>query len=264
MLKKIIIFLFVGSLTANFFSLYILDKALFYRKNLNYIEQEFPNRGFHITSVSQMSHSGFDRTGVFIGGSLVKFWFLPHDLPVKLFNYGGSEEKIRTDYEKMEKDIKGSGVDYVFINSGFCEIHTAVNSGKNIDVVIKNNFILLKKIVEAAKADNIIPVVTTLTPVRPVFLFPYSGWFSRGLSANKAEENRAIEEYNRLIREYAQQKNLFLIDFHEALKGRDGLLAKKFSLTDGEHINIAGYNYLDNFLRKKVTRLKACKGQPCE
>ncbi len=255
MLKKIFIILFIGSLVANLFSLYILDKALFYRKNLNHIELIYPNKGVHIVSVKKFASAGFDKTAVFIGGSFVKLWFLPVDLPVRIFNDGGTEEKIRRGYEKLKDDIIGSGVDYLFINSGFCEIHTAVNAGKDVAAVVRKNFNLLKKIVETAKSDHIIPVLTTMSPVRPVFLFPYSGWFSRGLTANKKKENENLEKYNNMIRMYALKNKIFLIDFNKVLKDKNGLLKKEFSVTDGEHIDIAGYNFLNRFLRKKINEL---------
>jgi hypothetical protein len=84
MAKKIFVLIFIGSLGANFFSIYILDRALFYRKNLMQIEQSFPNKGLHIRSVKQLSDTGFDKKAVFIGGSFVKFWFFPDDLPIMI------------------------------------------------------------------------------------------------------------------------------------------------------------------------------------
>ncbi|MBU2628373.1 MAG: hypothetical protein KKE61_07140 [Proteobacteria bacterium] len=254
MLKKILILIFIGSLGANFFSIYVLDKALFYRKNLTHIEQRFPNEGLHIRNVKKISTSGFDKIAVFIGGSFVKFWFFPEDLPVKIFNQGGLEEKISTDYDKLKEKIIGSNVDYLFINSGFCEIHTAIQSGKDPEDAINHNFELFKKIVQSALNDSIIPIITTLTPVRPVFLLPYSRLFSIG-SDKKNQENKALEKYNNMIRNYAFDNNLFLIDFNAAVKDKEGLLKKEFSITDGEHLDIEGYHFLDNFLRQEITRI---------
>jgi len=254
MLKKILVFIFIGSLGANFFSIYILDKALFYRKNLTHIEANFPNKGLHIRSVKQLTNSGFDKTAAFIGGSFVKFWFFPDDLPIKISNQGGLEDKVIQDYGKMQNDILGSGIDYVFINSGFCEIHTAISSKRDVGEVIAKNFTLLKKIIKLAQEDNIIPVVTTLTPVRPVFLFPYSRLFSFS-SDKKNRENRALNKYNAMIRKYAADNNLSLIDFHNVVKDKDGLLKKEFSITDGEHLDIEAYNYLNLFLGKEITKI---------
>jgi len=252
--KKIFVLILIGSLGANFFSIYILEKALFYRKNLTHIEKKFPNQGLHIRSVKQISDSGFDKVAAFIGGSFVKFWFFPDDLPLKISNQGGLEDKISQDYGKMQNDIIGSGTDYVFINSGFCEIHTAINSERNVDEVIDKNFAMLKKIIFLAQNDNITPVLTTLTPVRPVFLFPYSRSFSIG-SVYKDRENNAIEAYNFKIKKYAVDNNLYLIDFHNAVKDKHGILKKEFSITDGEHLDIGAYNYLNSFLRKEIKKI---------
>lgn len=254
MSKKLLVVLLIGSLGANFFSLYILDKALFYRKHLSHIENTFPNRGARLAEVQDLTGPLPEKTGVFIGGSLVKFWFLPQDLPVLISNQGGLEEKISVDYQKMKSEITGSGADYVFINSGFCEIHTAVNAEKDVDAVIDRNFEYLKKIVRSAQNDGIMPVLTTLTPVRKAFVFPYTKFLSIP-SKKKQTENKAIKKYNRMIRQYAEQKSLPLIDFEKACSNEDGRLKKKYSVTDGEHLDLAGYQRLNRLLKERVSAL---------
>lgn len=254
MLKKILILIFIGSLGANFYSLFILDKALFYRANLRHFENLFPNQGLHIRTVKELKETQFNNTAAFIGGSFVRYWFFDDQLPIKISNQGGVEDQISEDLEKVENDILGSGVDYVFINSGFCEIRTAVITGKDVDAVIHRNFMELKKIVQLLQEDGIIPVLTTLTPVRPVFIFPYMRVLS--INSNKKDvENLAYSEYNERIRQYAKQNNILLIDFHAAMKDQEGYLKKEFSITDGEHITYQGYRFLNLFFRDELGKL---------
>lgn len=254
MLKKIILFVFALSVLGNFLGVFILDKALFYHKHLSFIENSDINHGMHIPSVKELLGFREKKIAAFVGGSFVKFWQFRHDLPVRVSNQGGVEDKITDDFAKLENDIMGTGIDYLFINSGFCEIHTAINSQKDVDKVIRDNYRLLIKMVDMSKKDGITPVLTTLTPVRPVFLFPYSRLIS--ISSKKKElENQAIEKYNNLIRTFALEDNIFLIDFHSLLKDENGILKKDFSITDGEHIDMEGYRFLEPILHSEMERL---------
>lgn len=258
MLKKIFVVIFIGSLGANFFSLYLLDKALFLRKHIQQTENSFINQGIHLKTVEEASKAWIDQLGVFIGGSFVKFWYLPHDLPIMISNQGGMEEKIITDYQKLQNNIIGSGIDFLFINSGFCEIHTAINTGKDVDTVIDNNFSYLKKIVEDSVSNGITPVITTLSPIRPVFIFPYTKLFSIS-SEKKRKENKAIQKYNQMLRLYASDNMIYLVDFEKILADDQGFLKKEFSVTDGEHIDVEGYDYLDVFFKKTLIKILAEK-----
>jgi lysophospholipase L1-like esterase len=253
--KKVFILFFIGSLGANFFSLYVLDKAFFYRKHLSYQEESFPNKGLHIRTAQELKKLGVPDTAAFIGGSFVKFWHFPDDMSLRISNQGGLEDKVSQDLEKMQHDIAGSGVDYVIINSGFCEIHNAVMKKGNVEMVIDNNFSILQQIVQLAEENDIIPVLSTLTPVRPVFLFPFTRMISIP-SDKKDLENQAFEKYNSLIQSFANKNKLPLIDFHSVMKDEHGQLKKEFSITDGEHIDLEGYHFLNQFLRKELTRLR--------
>ena len=259
-MKKIFILLFIGSLGANFFSYYVLDKAFFFKKHIRHIERGFVNQGVHLRTVEELSLTRIDPTGVFIGGSFVKFWYLPQNLPVTISNQGGLEEKISTDYQKLKNTILGSGVDFLFINSGFCEIHTAANTGKDVDTVTHKNFNNLKQIIEESLADGIVPVVTTLSPVRPVFVFPYMKFLSIP-SEKKIKENMAIQKYNEMIRRYASDNHIQLIDFEKALTDEDGFLKKEYSVTDGEHLDIEGYHQIGILFKDALIKILADKNK---
>lgn len=227
---------------------------MFYRKQLGHMEQSFFNQGVRLKTVPELSRTGIDPAGVFIGGSLIKYWFLPHDLPVAISNQGGLEEKISVDYQKLMNDILGSGIDYLFINSGFCEIHTAIHAGKDATAVIQRNMQYMEKITAAALDDGILPVITTLSPVRSAFVFPTMKFFSRP-SQKKEKENAAIQDYNRLLRKHASDRNIFFIDFEKVLQDEKGFLKKQFSLTDGEHLDMEGYARLNALVRDALAAL---------
>ena len=254
LIKKIIPFLLFLSFLANIVSLYVLDKALFYRSEITALEQRFPNQGIHLTTAVQTADADLHPSGVFLGGGLVRLWYLPPDLPIALSNQSGIEEKISVNYDKLLTFVVPSKVDYLILNGGFCEIHTAVNSGKAVEPVIQRNFQYLKKIVETTKQHHIIPVLTTLTPVRSRFLFPTSGLLEIP-SEKKERENASLEQYNELIRTYAADNKIALIDFHDVMKDGSGALKKEFAITDGEHINAKGYRFLNIFLKKELERV---------
>lgn len=250
-MNKIVYLILCISVAANVASLYVLDKALFYRSEIITLEQNFPNQGIHVTTEQQMKDADLHPSGVFLGGGLVRLWYLPPDLPVILSNQSSIEEKISTNYEKMKAFVVSSKADYVFLNGGFCEIHTAVNAGRDVETVIKSNFEYLKNIVAMALQNNITPVLTTLTPVRPRFIFPTTGLLEIA-SVKKEQENEALEIFNGLIRKYASDNNINLIDFHTVMKDENGELKKEYSITDGEHLNARGYQFLNRFLKEQV------------
>jgi lysophospholipase L1-like esterase len=105
--------------------------------------------------------------------------------------------------------------------------------------------------VSLAQQSGISPILTTLTPVGPRFLFPYlrRGEFSW---KNKEAENEAIQEFNNLLRNYARKNEIPLIDFHKALTDANGILIRRYSIVDGEHINHEGYALLSLFLQKNL------------
>ena len=157
-----------------------------------------------------------------------------------MVNKGGSEEKSSTTLERFEENVINAGAEYVLINAGFCEIHTAVHQGRELEPVFNAILGNKRRMVAKSKQHNIKPILTTLTPVRPRFLLPHTKKLDYA-SKNKKEENDALREFNEQLRRYCVERGIGLIDFHKALADNNGQLNKRYSLADGEHLNHGGY-----------------------
>ena len=249
----VIILLFI-SILGNFIGLYVLDKALYYWDFIRYVEREYPNEGLHLRNSGEIRSANVDKLGVFIGGSLVRYWFLPDEFPMHIVIKGGIEEKISTTYERFGDTVIKAGTDYVLINAGFCEIHTAVHSGRDAMPVIEKNFEYAKKIVAQSRANKIVPILTTLTPVRPRFLFPRMRRLDYS-ARHKREENEALEAFNDLLRNLSKEEGIALIDFHRAFSDEKGELIRRYAVTDGEHLNYEGYIFLSQFLKEELEKI---------
>ena len=247
----IIFFLLFASVMANILSVLVLDKALHYRDHIRYIEREFPNEGLHLTSSNDIRSANLENLVVFMGGSLVRYWIFPRDFDFHVVNMGGIEEKTATTMYKFKEMVVKMNPDYVLVTAGFCEIHTAVHNRKDVSPIIEKNFAYIQDMVSLAQQSHITPILATLTPVGPRFLFPYlrRGQFSW---KNKKAENEAIQKFNHLLRNYARKKKIPLIDFHKALTDANGVLIRRYSIVDGEHVNHEGYAFLSLFLEKNL------------
>lgn len=240
------------SIIGNIVSVYVFDKALHYRQVIQQFEERNINEGLHLADSDEIRSAGVENLGAFVGGSLVKYWLVPRDFPFHIVNKGGIEEKISSTYERLDDTVVKTGAKWVLINTGFCEIHTAIHSDKDLmPVVVEQNFEYMKKIVSYLKKHDIKPIITTLTPVRPVHLLPYSQRIEIPFG-KKAAENEAFVQYNNLLQSLAPEQNIPVIDLHKAMSDKDGKLIKKYSLTDGEHLNHQGYEHLSGILANEL------------
>ena len=250
----LVLFLLIVSLLMNGAALLVLDKLLYYRDYISWIEDKYLNEGVRLTTSRELRAANLDRLGVFLGGDLGRFWFFSTKFPYKIANKSGREEPTAVTYEKFDEDVIQAGADFVLINTGFCDLYSAIHTGKRIEPVIEQNFDFTKKMVSLAQKNNILPILTTLSPVRPRFLLPNLRMWDYS-SKNKKAENKAYREYNALLQDYCREKGVALIDFHEALSDEKGELNQQYSITDGEHINYEGYTFLTYFLEEELNRI---------
>ncbi len=248
--------LLLFSVFANMFSLVVLDRALFYRDHIRNQENAYVNEGLHLddnNKIRLLSESG-EKLGVFIGGNLVRYWFFPTDLPLVIVNRGRIEEKISVTLSRFPETVLAVDADYVIINAGFCEIFTTINAGRDSEPVMQKDFQLLQAIVALALAHGVQPILTTLPPVRPHIILPYTKLFEyHGEYIDR--ENEAFARYNQLLRDFCRQQYLPLIDFHAVLVDEVGQLAREYAGSDGEHLSDAGYEILNRTLQQRLTEI---------
>lgn len=242
------------SILGNGLGLYILDRALEYREQINTFEGGFVNEGLHLASSQDIASYKDKPTMACIGGSLFRFWHMPADAPVYFVNKGGLEEKTETTLEHMDETVLASRADMVLINAGFCALHTAVYSGGDVHKAQQAILETTTAIVSKARKHKVVPVLTTLAPVRPRVVFPYAGLIEYDKS-KKRRENEAIERMNHLLFEFADESDVRIIDFHAALVDPSGQLRKEFSLQDGEHLSWKGYKALEKKVGEEMLKV---------
>lgn len=241
------------SILFNLLGIYILDKLLYYRDYVRFIEGQSENStGLRIYKETQIRKFKGD-ISVFIGGSLVKLWMFPSDLPLPVVNKGKLEDPSSDTFARFSKDVITLKPKMVLINVGVCDIHTNISKGNSIGPVVEQVFSNIEKMVEAAQDAGIQPILTTLPPVRPRFLFAHFRLFQYS-SKRKSEENWGITLLNEKVRALSNKKSVFLIDFYEALKDSKGQLKKEFSLPDGEHLHHLGYLHLNKLLKQQLEK----------
>ncbi len=251
--KKILSVLLI-SIGCNLISLFVFDKMLHYREFVRYIDTSFPNEGVRLADSAAVRSANIENLGVFVGGNLPRYWFFPSDFPYHIANRSGVEETMMDTLKRFEETVIRAGADFVIINAGFCNLVTAVRQGRAPEPVIEENFRIIKEIAEVARQNSIVPILSSLPPVRPRFLLPHLKMLAYS-AKHKAEENKAIVQFNTLVQKYSEENHLSFIDFHKALSDEKGELIKKYSITDGEHLNYEGYVYLSSFLRSKLDRI---------
>ncbi|MEZ4526973.1 MAG: hypothetical protein R2941_13740 [Desulfobacterales bacterium] len=165
-------FVLLISIGCNVISLFIFDKMLHYREVVRYIDASFPNEGVRLVSSADLHSANIENLGVFVGGNLPRYWFFPADFPYHIANRSGVEETMTDTLKRFEETVIRAGADFVIINAGFCNLVTAVRQGRAPEPVIEENFRIIKEIAEIARQNNIVPILSTLPPVRPVFCFP--------------------------------------------------------------------------------------------
>ena len=120
---------------------------------------------------------------------------------------------------------------YVAILAGINDI--ARNTGY-IDV--KNTFGNIVSMVELAQVNGSRPVLCTVLPAGEI------GW-----RKEVGDPRPLIDSLNALIRQYAQEHQLPLADYHAAMKDADNALDAAY-VTDAVHPNLAGYKVMEKLL----------------
>jgi len=241
----------IGSFLGNLLFLGGLDRTLFYRNKIAVADAAFYNQGLRTSRYDLIRSANLENLGVVLGGNLVRYWYLPADISVPLVNFGGIEEKIEATYSRLREVARELSPRFVVINAGFCQIHTAINAGRDVPAAIDNNLKILKQMIATARENQIVPVLSSLPPVRSTYLLAHTGWFEFS-SDKKNIENRSIAKYNAEIKKIANDNDLPFIDIHTLLSDAQGEMKKEYALTDGEHLSQQGYRVLNKFLQQQL------------
>lgn len=166
---------------------------------------------------------------VFMGNSITEVW--GHNDPAFFTDHqficrGISGQTTPQMLLRFREDVLQLHPKTVVILAGINDI--AENTGP---IEVETIFGYIKSMVELAQLYQIEPVLCTLTPANKF------RWRER------IEPVQKIAQLNQLIKEYATQQNLVLVDYFSALVDHHNGLPPELS-SDGVHLNSKGYEIM--------------------
>jgi hypothetical protein len=110
----------------------------------------------------------------------------------------------------------------------------------------------MRQWVARLQEHGIRPVLATVVPV------------TRTRAASDPEKQSALLEFNRWLRQYADEQNLAVLDLEATLhdETKTAYLRDDFAAPDGSHLNAAAYKRLDQALRETLRSGAAPLGEP--
>lgn len=195
---------------------------------------------------------------VIIGASYAKSWPLDDLHGVKVINKGVSGEQSSEMLARFNTDVLSLKPSHViiwgFINDIFrSEKYSLQDKLENT----KNNF---EKMVELAQRNEIVPIMATEVTIRPpkslketIMAFIYGTIL--GKKSYQDYVNQHVVQVNEWLADFANKKNVGLLDFENTLSNNDGLRIKQYATEDGSHISNQGYDALANYTQKQLIHL---------
>ncbi|MBQ0933314.1 hypothetical protein KAK07_09725 [Ideonella sp. 4Y16] len=176
---------------------------------------------------------------VVLGDSITEHW--SHDAPDPFgpggwINRGISGQTTPQMLLRLRQDVIALAPRVLVIIAGTNDI--AGNTGPTTVEAIAGN---IASMAELARAHGIRVVIGTVPPA------------SRYWWAPEIDPRTRIIELNHLLRRYAQQQDLVLLELHTPLADADGGIAKALA-EDGVHPTAAGYRVMSAAAREAVQR----------
>ena len=225
-MNKTISFLIVTSLMMHFQDLKAQDWANF--KEFNMANQELPPL-----------EEGAERV-VFMGNSITIGWLTTHPEFFEgkpYVNRGISGQTTPQMLVRFRSDVVHIDATAVVILAGTNDV--AGNTGPTTLEQITDN---IKSMTEIARANG---VKVILCSVLPAYDYPWRP----GL-----EPNIKIPKLNALIKNYADQNEIFYLDYFSALNNGKNGIDEQYSY-DGVHLTLEGYQVLEPLLEEALKKV---------
>ena len=174
---------------------------------------------------------------VFMGNSITQVWIelRPEFFAGKSYvNRGISGQTTPQMLIRFRQDVVNLKPKLVIILAGTNDI--AGNTGPSTLGMIMDN---LKSMTEIAEANNIKVI---LSSVLPAFDYPWKP------GMQPAEK---IVKLNKMIKDYADQKDIIYLDYFSAMVDNNNGMKKEFS-EDGVHPNAEGYKIMEPLIEKAI------------
>lgn len=176
---------------------------------------------------------------VFIGDSITECWYREHAVFFDENNYvcrGISGQTTAEILVRMQADVIMLKPKYAVINMGINDI--ASNNGK----ITKENMLLnVKSMIELCRANKIKPIMTTTLPSNNV-------WRTDPVTGEVYTPAKDIEEFNRMLADYAKKNHVTLVNYYSKMEVNGGLT--KDMAKDGTHPTLKGYAVMEEIIVK--------------
>ena len=236
------------SLCGNILLLFVADKGLFYRQQLNAV-LDAPQ----LRHVSPYGQTPLQQTVIFIGDSIAYAYPLPALLPQHyiFINKGIRGERSAEIAERYASYVTDIPHDVVLVEGGINDILGCVRHDRDCAAALQQISDSAERIFKYARLDNKQTFYLSILPVTHRFLFPYAKLFSLPTGFDVAQVNTLVREANRRVQDLCQQYDVPYVDvFAMVLEGDE--LSRAYAATDGYHINVSGYAAIAEMLRSSV------------
>lgn len=177
---------------------------------------------------------------VFMGNSITEGWMNADPGFFDDNNFIGRGISGQTTYQmllRFREDVINIKPDYVLINGGINDI-----AENNHHYNEERTFGNIVSMVELAKSNGIIPVLSSVLPGKEIY------W-------RKSIEDvpQKIISLNKKIKQFADANGLIFINYYTAMGDEEGGLNRKFT-KDGIHPNLEGYKIMEETLLKDMKK----------
>ena len=168
-------------------------------------------------------------------------------------NWAGLDQAWLDEHHFVGRGISGQTTMQMLprFRSDVIELHpeyAVILAGAN-DIARNNGYISVEHIfgnlvsmVELARANGIKPVMCTLCPAREI------GWHRR-----VGDPRPQIAQLNELIKAYAAEQGIPLVDYHSVMRGPDDGMDPRYE-RDAVHPNLAGYKVMEKALLEVLSQ----------
>jgi lysophospholipase L1-like esterase len=184
---------------------------------------------------------------VFMGDSITDFWVNIRPGFFTSHNYVGrgiSGQTVEHMLARFQQDVVDLHPRAVVIMAGVNNI--AGNNGK---IDFEDIAACIKSMCDIAKANNIIPILCSLTPCHRFFWNP------------EAEPAQDVIRLNGIYEAYAREAGIEYVDYHKAMALPGGVISETDS-NDGCHPTAAGYEKMEAVVEPVIERVLAAAARP--
>lgn len=238
-MNRIIMALLIVSILGNLFGIFVLYKALAYRKNMILAwaaTEEWVSKSQYPPATD--SARAASKKIVLLGASITQLWEL--------------ERYFGADHPFVNKGINGqfSGQYLLRFKRDVIDCHPkavviklcAINITRNIPFEISRDNVIV--MTQLAQANGIQPILASTIPVTEEF----------DRRRSPKDITQEIKEFNTWLKSYAQQHQFLFLDFFSAMSDDNGYLKPELS-RDGLHPNDRGYEVMSRLMKLQLKDL---------